>query len=129
MNEFHLGNLNIAHSKLMKTADLLKDHFSPGCGGGFLNAARMSVFLGNKSEAHAILDAGIKTCGSHNDLWSMARIWQGYALFHEEFGDLDKARQLIAKVLEIYEKLSVVALIISADTDLLQNGFLLKRGY
>ncbi len=118
MNEFHLGNLNVAHSKLMKTTDLLKDHFSPGCGGGFFNAARMSIFLGNKSEARAILDAGIKTCGSHNDLWSMARIWQGYALFHEEFGDLDKARHLIAKVLEIYEKLGVVTLIISADTEL-----------
>jgi len=118
MNEFHLGNLNAAHSKLLKTADLLKDHFSPGCGGGFFNATRMSILLGNKSEAQAILDSGIKTCSRHNDLWSMARIWQGYALFHEEFGDLDKAKHLIDKALEIYEKLGVVALIISAYTEL-----------
>lgn len=75
MNEFHLGNLNAAHSKLMKTADLLKDHFSPGCGGGFFNATKMSILLGNKNEAQAILDSGIKTCSRHNDLWSMAKIW------------------------------------------------------
>ena len=48
----------------------------------------------------------------------MARIWQGYAQFHKEFGDLDKAKQFISKALEIYEKLGVVALIVSAYTEL-----------
>jgi ATP/maltotriose-dependent transcriptional regulator MalT len=118
MNDFNIGNLNAAHLKLLKTAELLKDHFSPGCGGGFFNAAKMSILLGNRKEALQTLESGIKTCGSYNDLWSMARIWQGYAQFHKEFGDLDKARQFISKALEIYEKLGVVSLIISAYTEL-----------
>jgi LuxR family maltose regulon positive regulatory protein len=50
MNEFNRGNLNAAHAKLTKTAELLKDNFSPGCGGGFFNATRMNVFLGNKKK-------------------------------------------------------------------------------
>lgn len=113
-NEFMLGNLNEAHSKSIKTVDLLKTHFSPGCGSGIYNAAKYSLFLGNKKEVRAVLDSGIKTCSMYNDMWSIATIWQGYALFHQEFGDLGKAKQFIAKALEIYEKLGVVRLIISA---------------
>jgi len=116
MNEFKMGNLNSAHSKLMKTADLLKTYFSPGCGGGFYNAAHISLLLGHRKEARSILDSGIKICGSYNDLWSLARIWEGYALWHQEYGDLDKAKQLIAKALEIYEKLGIVTLIIEGLT-------------
>jgi LuxR family maltose regulon positive regulatory protein len=118
MNEYNMGNLNAAHLKLMKTAELLKDHFSPGCGGGFFNAAKISILLGNKREALQTLESGIKICSSYNDLWSMARIWHGYAQFHQEFGDLDRAKQFISKALEIYEKLGVVLLIIPAYTEL-----------
>jgi LuxR family maltose regulon positive regulatory protein len=118
MNEYNMGNLNAAHLKLTKTAELLKDHFSPGCGGGFFNAAKISILLGNKREALQTLESGIKICSSYNDLWSMARIWHGYAQFHQEFGDLDKAIQFISKALEVYEKLGVVSLIIPAYTEL-----------
>ncbi len=118
MNEFKTGNLNGAYLKLVKMVDLLKKYFSPGCGAGFYNAAKISLLLGHKKEARTILNAGIKTCSTYNDLWSMARIWEGYTLVYQELGDFIKAKQLIAKALEIYEKLGIVRLIVSILTEM-----------
>ncbi len=118
MNEFKAGNLNVAYSKLVKTADLLKTYFSPGCGAGFYNAAKTGLLLGYIQEARSILDSGLKTCVAYNDLWSMAKIWEGYTLLYQELEDAKKAQQFVTKALSIYEKLGIVRLIVSALTEL-----------
>lgn len=118
MNEWKAGNLNQAYLRLSKIVKLLKKHFSPHCGSGFFNASRLSALMGNKKEARSILNAGIKTCGAYNDLWSMGTLWKGYSILYQELGDLQKAKQFIAKSLEIYEKLGIVRLMITALNEL-----------
>jgi DNA-binding SARP family transcriptional activator len=118
MNEWKTGDLNQAYLKLSKIVKLLKKHFSPHCGSGFFNASRLSLLLGNKKEARSVLDAGIKICSAYNDLWSMGTLWKGYSILYQELGDLKKAKQFIAKSLEIYEKLGIVRLIVTALNEL-----------
>jgi LuxR family maltose regulon positive regulatory protein len=112
--ELKMGNLYHAYLKYSKMVDILKKYYSFGCGAGFYNASQVSLLLGNKEEARSILDLGIKTCNAHSDIWSMARLWHGYALLYEELGDIEKAKQFISKSLDVYEKLSLVRLIINA---------------
>ncbi len=111
MNEFKAGNLDMAYAKLSKIVNLLTTHFSPGCGAGFYNAAKFSLLLGRPQEARSILDSGLKVCSTYNDLWSMASIWQGYALLYQELGDFKKAKQFMMKTLEVNEKLGIVEVI------------------
>ncbi len=118
MSEWRAGNLNQAYLKLSKMVKLLKEDFTPHCGAGFYNVSRLSLLLGHKKEARSMLDAGIKTCGPYNDVWSMGALWKGYALLCQELGDFEKARQFIIKSLEIYEKLGIVMLIITALNEL-----------
>ncbi|KPJ73049.1 hypothetical protein AMJ52_04415 [candidate division TA06 bacterium DG_78] len=112
--ELKLGNLYQAYLKYSKMVMLLRKHYSFGCGAGFYNASQVSLLLGHNEEARSILDLGIKTCNAHSDIWSMARLWHGYALLYEELGDIEKAKQFISKSLDVYEKLSLVRLIINA---------------
>jgi len=114
MNEMKAGNLNKAYSKLSRMVSFLGSHFSPHCGSGFFNAARLSLLLGYKDEAKAILDAGVKACIPYNDMWSMASLWKGYAFYYQDLKEWDKARRYISKALEIYEKLGIVRLLITA---------------
>lgn len=117
-NEWKAGNLSQAYTKLSKIANLLAKHFSPHCGAGFFNAARLSLLLGHLKDARAILDLGIKTCRAYNDLWSTATLGKGYSLVYQELGEIKKARQFITKSLEIYEKLGITRLIITALNEL-----------
>lgn len=114
MVEFQRGDLLAAYSKLARMVEILKENFSPGCGAGFYNAANVSLLLGNLHEAQQILESGLKVSSNYNDLWSLARIWEGFALIRHEQGDLSKAEQFINKSFEIYEKLGVIRLIISS---------------
>lgn len=114
MNEMKAGNLNKAYSKLSRMVSFLGSHFSPHCGSGFFNAARLSLLLGYKDEAKAILDAGVKACIPYNDMWSMASLWKGYAFYYQDLKKWDKARRYVSKALEIYEKLGVVRLLTTA---------------
>lgn len=114
MNEMKAGYLNKAYSKLSRMVSFLGSHFSPHCGSGFFNAARLSLLLGYKDEAKAILDAGVKVCSAYNDMWSMAALWKGYAFYYQDLKEWDKARRYISKALEIYEKLGIVRLLTSA---------------
>jgi ATP/maltotriose-dependent transcriptional regulator MalT len=84
MNEMKAGNLNKAYSKLSRMVSFLGSHFSPHCGSGFFNAARLNLLLGYKDEAKAILDVGVKACIPYNDLWSMASLWKGYAFYYQD---------------------------------------------
>lgn len=118
MIEFKLGNLVDAYPKLAKVVELLETEFSPGCGAGFYNAANVSMLLGYENKARSILDSGNKLCSSFHDLWSMARIWEGYAVLYERTGEYKKAKQLINKALVINEKFGIVNLIVRTLTDL-----------
>ena len=118
MFEFRAGNLSSAYAKLSKMVGILQKLFTPHCGVGFFNAARLSLLLGHKKDARLILDAGAKTCSPYNDFWSMATIWKGYSVLYQEIGDLKKAKHFTNKSLEICENLGVVRLIITALTEM-----------
>ncbi|MBN2619858.1 tetratricopeptide repeat protein [candidate division WOR-3 bacterium] len=118
INEFKTGNFTDAYPKLTRIVDLLAKGYSPGCGAGFFNAAHVSILLGHNEQAQAILDSGIEVCSSYSDVWSMARIWEGYAILYLKTREYDKAKQYIEKALLVNEKLGVVALIIRALNDL-----------
>jgi DNA-binding SARP family transcriptional activator/Tfp pilus assembly protein PilF len=117
-NELKMGNLSEAYAKLSRIVPILQKYFSPGCGAGFCNAAKLSVLLGHEKEAKSILDMGVKTCNPYNDLWSMAALWLGYGLLYQETGDLKKAGQYVSKSLQVYEKLGVERLIVTATNEL-----------
>lgn len=118
INEFKAGNFVEAYPKLTRIVELLANGYSPGCGAGFFNAAHVSILLGYVKEAETILDSGIEVCSSYSDLWSMARIWEGYALLYLKSGEYDKAKQYIQKALLVNEKLGIVNLIIRALNEL-----------
>jgi len=118
MNEYKQGNLQSAYSKISQAVQLLKEHFSLGCGAGFFNGARIALLLGYTDDAEMILDSGLEVCKPFNDPWSQANIWRGYSLLCQQKNDLTKAREFINRALEIYEKLRIPYLIINTLTEL-----------
>ncbi len=117
-SELKMGNLNEAHAKLSRIVPILQKHFSPGCGAGFCNAAKLSVLLGHEKEAKSTLDLGVKTCNPYNDLWSMAALWLGYGLLYQDAGELKKAEQHVNKSLQVYQKFGIERLIVAATNEL-----------
>ncbi len=118
MNEFKMGNIKDAYSKILSAIELLKAHFSLGCGAGFYNGARFSLLLGTINDARRILQTGLEVCKAYNDPWSMAGIWRGFGLLAIEENDLKTAREYVNKALEVYERLRVPWLIITALNEL-----------
>ncbi|MDH4211189.1 MAG: hypothetical protein OEV79_07040 [candidate division WOR-3 bacterium] len=118
MSEWKMGNLNTAYAKLSKITGILAHHFSPGCGAGFFNAARFSILLGHAAEAKSILDIGVKTCSSYNDMWSMVALWSGYGLLYQEAEELEKAKQYLNKSLQMADKLGVERLTVIAMNEM-----------
>ncbi|MBE0431892.1 hypothetical protein IBX73_00350, partial [candidate division WOR-3 bacterium] len=118
MSEWKMGNLNAAHAKISRITSVLAQHFTPGCGAGFYNAAKLSLLVGREQEASAILDSGVKTCSPYNDLWSLVVLWTGYGLLYLDRGDLEKAKQHVGHALKAAEELGVERLIIVALTEL-----------
>lgn len=114
MSEWKAGNLKGAYARLSKIPNILAKHFSPGCGAGFFNAARLSIRLGHTSEAKSVLDLGAKTCSAYNDRWSMVALWSGYGLLYQEAKDLVKARHYVCKSLQLAERLGVDRLTVMA---------------
>jgi len=118
INEFKAGNFTEAYPKLTRIVELLATEYSPGCGAGFFNAAHVSILLGHVEKAMAILDSGIEVCSSYSDVWSMARIWEGYALVYLKTGDYVRAKQFIQKALLVNENLGIVNLVVRALNEL-----------
>ncbi|MEO0155626.1 MAG: hypothetical protein ABIL07_00740, partial [candidate division WOR-3 bacterium] len=118
MNEFKLGNLENAYEKIIPAIDLLKGHFSLGCGAAFYNGARISLLLGHKEIAENILENGSNICKIFNDPWSTANIHRGYGLLYIEKDDLKKAKEFFLKALEFYEQIKIPWLIVTTLIEL-----------
>lgn len=118
MNEYKQGNLKDAYSKISAAIQLIKKHFSLGCGAGFYNGARIALLLGDSNSAEITLNIGLEVCKPFNDPWSQANIWRGYCLLYQKKNDLEKAREYINRALEVYEKLKIPHLTINALTEL-----------
>jgi LuxR family maltose regulon positive regulatory protein len=114
MNELKTGNISEAYVKLSQMVKLLKNYFSPHCGSGYFNAARISLLLGYKEHSKEILDTGVEVCKPFNDMWSMASLYKGYSVYYQEIKHLAKAKKYIQRALDIYEQLGIVRLIVSA---------------
>ncbi|MEO0227279.1 MAG: hypothetical protein ABIL70_04435 [candidate division WOR-3 bacterium] len=118
MNLWKQGDLEGAYSRLSISIKLLKEHFTPGCGAGFYNAARAALLLGYVNQAEEILKSGFEICERFNDPWSLTSIWRGYGLLSLEREELDRAKEYIIKSLELSERLNVPWLIIVALIEL-----------
>lgn len=118
MNEFKMGNLIGAYSRILPAVELLKNHFSLGCGAGFYNGTKISLLLGHIGDALKILEIGIETCKPYNDLWSTANLWRACGLLCVEKNDLKTARVYVNKALEVYERIRVPYLITTALNEL-----------
>ena len=118
MNEFKMGNLKDAYSKILPAIELLREHFSLGCGAGFYNGARISLLLGDINSANRILKTGMEVCKAYNDPWSMAGLRPGFGFLAIEESDLKTAMEYINKTFGIYEQLRVPWLIITALNEL-----------
>ncbi len=118
MNEFKLGNLKTTYEKILPAINLLKNHFSLGCGAAFYNGARISLLLGHKEIAENILENGSDICKIFNDPWSTANIHRGYGLLYIEKGDLRKAKEFFSKALEFYEQIKIPWLIVTTLIEL-----------
>ncbi|MGB9720468.1 MAG: hypothetical protein ACPL28_03175, partial [bacterium] len=118
MNEIKSGNIANAYEKIILAVNLLKDHFSLGCGAGFYNGARISLLLGHKDVAEKVLEIGLNTCKPFNDPWSMANIYRGYGLLYIEKDELKKAKEFFTRALEIYEMIKIPWLIVATLIEL-----------
>ncbi len=118
INEFKLGNLKNAYEKIYTALDLLREHFSLGCGAAFYNGAKFSLLLGNRASAEHILNQGVAICKIFNDPWSTANINRGNGLLYIEKNDLKKAKEFFLKALEFYEQTKIPWLIFTTLIEL-----------
>ena len=116
-SEWEAGKIETAYPKFIRMAGILKDHFTPGCGGGFFNAARLSLLMGDRNEARKILEQGLKVCSAYDDQWSRARIFQGFAQLYRELSDHRKAQDHIEQALGIYRQIGVPGLTSAAHAE------------
>ncbi|MBN2620219.1 tetratricopeptide repeat protein, partial [candidate division WOR-3 bacterium] len=118
LHEWKKGEIHPAYQKLIDMVKILTTHYSPHCGAGFYNAARLCLLLGKTSEAQRILDSGSQQSSQFNDQWSMATLWKGYGLLYGSMGNYGKAKQWITRSLKVYEDLGIVRLTITSLNEL-----------
>jgi DNA-binding SARP family transcriptional activator len=120
MTERKAGNLQAAYKKSIGAVDLLKreEDFSPHFGSIFYNAVRLSLYLGKLEKALAILELGLTHVEKYTDQCSLALIWRGYAIYHEQLGDLNMAKEYLTKALPVFEDLRLKRMIILVNRDL-----------
>lgn len=120
MVERKSGNIRIAHERLLSAIELLGSEqiFSPQSGVIYANAARHCLYLGMPDRAHTILQSAIEKSTRHNDMFSLAALRRGSALYHEETGNLDTAREYLEKALAIVKELCITRMIPAIYQDL-----------
>ncbi|UCC12635.1 MAG: hypothetical protein JSW02_03650, partial [candidate division WOR-3 bacterium] len=120
MVERKSGDIRSAHERLLAAIELLDNEkvFSPQCGVIFANAARHCIYLGMMDRAYQILQSAIEKSTAHNDTFSLAVLWRGCALYYEEKGDLDVAREYIQKALTTVQELHITRLMPAVYQDL-----------
>lgn len=120
MVERKSGDIRSAHERLLSAIELLDNEkvFSPQCGVIFANAARHCLYLGMIDRAYQILLSAIEKSTAHNDTFSLAVLWRGCALYYEEKGDLDVAREYIQKALTVVQELHIARMMPAVYQDL-----------
>ncbi|MGD8979223.1 MAG: tetratricopeptide repeat protein [candidate division WOR-3 bacterium] len=120
MAERKAGNLQVSHEKFLNAVRLLKkeENFSPQFGSIFYNAVRLSLYLGNTKKAAATLKLGQNLCDKYNDKPSLALIWRGNGIYHEDLGDPDTAVEYLDKAAEVFENLHLNRMISLVNKDL-----------
>ncbi len=120
MTERKAGNLQNAYKRSIAAVDLLKreEDFSPQFGSIFYNAVRLSLYLGKKEKALAILRLGLEHAEKYNDRCSLALIWRGYAIYNEQLGDLNMAKEYLTKAFTVFEEMQLKRMIILVNRDL-----------
>jgi len=118
LHDWKKGEIHPAYQKLTDMVKILDTHYSPHCGAGYFNAARLCLLMGKKREAQEILDSGSRICMQFNDQWSMATIWKGYGLLYGSSGEYDKAKKYLTRSLKVYEDLGIVRLAITSLNEL-----------
>ena len=119
MAERKAGNLQTSHKKFLSAVGLLKNEedFSPQFGSIFYNAVRLSLYLGNTKKAAATLKLGLSLCDKYNDRPSLALIWRGYGIYHEDLDDLDTAIEYLSKAIEVFKTLQLNRMIALVNKD------------
>jgi ATP/maltotriose-dependent transcriptional regulator MalT/two-component SAPR family response regulator len=118
LHDWKKGEIHPAYQKLTDMVKILKTHYSPHCGAGYFNGARLCLLLGKTREAQEILDSGSRLCAQFNDQWSMATIWKGYGLLYRNLGEYEKAKTYLIRSLKVYEELSIIRLAITSLNEL-----------
>ena len=119
MAERKAGNLQTSLEKFLNAVELLKkeENFSPQFGSMFYNAVRLSLYLGETKEATATLKLGLSLCEKYNDKPSLALIWRGYGIYHEELGNLDTSIEYLNKAAAVFETLQLNRMISLVNKD------------
>lgn len=120
MVERKSGNIRTAHERLLSAIELLGSEqiFSPQSGVIFANAARHCLYLGMIDRANQILKSAIEKSTAHNDMFSLTALWRGCALYYEETGDLDAAKEYIQKSLTTVQELRITRMMPAIYHDL-----------
>lgn len=120
MTERKAGNLPSAYKRFITAVNSLRkeEDFSPQFGSIFYNTVRLSLYLGNTEKAMAILKLGLEYTEKYADRCSLALIWRGYAVYHEESGNLDMAKEYLRKAMTVFEEMRLKRMILLVNRDL-----------
>lgn len=124
MTEQKMGNLHAAYEKSLKAVDILshEQHFVAQSGATFSSAAWLSIQVGRKEHAKDILQRGISISRKYNDVYSLALLARGYALYYYETGDYEKARIHAEEAVRFFEQMKFFRLMQMAYRDLSMIG-------
>lgn len=128
MTEQKMGNLHAAYEKSLRAVDILshEQHFVAQSGATFSSAAWLSIQVGKKEQAKEILLRGISISRKYNDVYSLALLARGYALYYYETGDFERARIHAQEAIRFFEQMKFFKLMQMAYRDMSMIG--IRRG-
>lgn len=120
MTEQKMGNLQAAYEKSVEAVTILsqEQHFAAQSGATFSSAAWLSIQVGKIEQANEILARGINISRKYNDVYSLALLARGYALYYRETGDYEKAKEHALEAIRFFEQMKFFKLMQMAYRDL-----------
>ena len=124
LTEQKAGNLRAAYEKSLRAVEILSDeqHFVAQSGATFTSAAWLSIQVGRDERAQEILRQGINISKKYNDVYSLALLDRGYALYYYETDDLERARMHAEKAITFFERMKFFKLMQMAYRDISMIG-------